>query len=140
MVNRIVVVVHGDGHLFQVVTTLDSGSGLAHLLHGRYEQADQHRDGPDDQAAQGSQDDAGDGHSLSLEAAAALTDVVKAEDAEDDRRDAREDDGTEGHQAQDQSRNRLAAGPLRRNWPLVCLVVVPGMVTVSRAAGRWVLA
>src|SRR5262249_25103444 len=42
------VVVHGQGELLEVVGAAHPVGGLAHLLHRRQQQADQHRDDGDD--------------------------------------------------------------------------------------------
>ena len=45
---RVVVVVAGEGHLLEVVLTLQAGCRLANLLHRRQEQPDEHRDDGED--------------------------------------------------------------------------------------------
>jgi hypothetical protein len=45
---RVVVVVSRQPDLLQVVRALDASGGLAHLLHGGQQEADQHRDDGDD--------------------------------------------------------------------------------------------
>jgi hypothetical protein len=45
---RVVVVVEPEGQLLEVVLALEPRGGLADLLHGREEQADQDRDDRDD--------------------------------------------------------------------------------------------